>query len=244
MSISKIKTKGNIPIAVDGDANADEQVVYYKSSETPNHDVSNPLHSNRGFSPYHYGDKVIYVTGRRGAGKSCFADKYIDAYVKATDNKVFLVSRFEDDPSLHLPERSLRLSIDDLRELELGDLKNSLVVFDDIHSASYSKQDVNYLQSFILDIIENSRHHNISTLITSHQVTNYQKTRAILHELSNFVLFPDYSNLHQNEYTLKNYFGLKKPMIENIMKVKNSRWVMVQSIKPKFVMTEHDLYTY
>lgn len=241
MSLTKEKTKGSIPIAVDKD---DSQVIYFKDKVSEVHDVNNPLKSNRGFLPYHFGDKVIYVCGRRNSGKSTFANSYIDAYVKATDNKIFMVSRFEDDPSIDLPERSLRLSIQDLQEIELQDLKNSLIVFDDIHSASYSKQDVAYLQNFIIDIIENSRHYNISTLITSHQVSNYQKTRAILHELSNFVIFPEYSNTHQNEYVLKNYFGLKKDMLDRVMNIKGSRWVMIQSIKPKFIMSEHELFTY
>lgn len=234
---SKRHRKGDVPVALDDE---DNHVVYYHHGKYN----PEPFESVKGFTPWHHGDKVCYICARRGAGKSTFCNIYMENYVEATDGRVFFISRFEDDPSIKLPERSMRLSVGDLPQVPLEELTNSLLVFDDIHSSQYTRQESNYIQSFILDAIQNSRHFNISILITSHMISNYAKTRDILNEMSSLVVFPAYSNAYQIERALKTYVGLNKEQIDDIMSISDSRWVMIQTISPKFVLTQHKIYPY
>jgi len=224
------------PIAYD---DGDKKLVYYNTDKGEPH-----LKAVGNFRPWFWGDAVIYVCGRRGSGKSTYCNEYIKSYVSATDGKVFFVSRFQDDPSITLPERSMRLDITDLECVELEELSNSLIVFDDIHNSSYSRQEVNYLQKFILDVIQNSRHFDLSCLITSHMISNYQKTRDILSELSALVIFPQYSTGYQIERALRVYIGLSKKQIHDIFELSGSRWVHIQVIGQKFILTQKEVKGY
>jgi energy-coupling factor transporter ATP-binding protein EcfA2 len=234
--LSKIHKSNAKPVAFD---TGDEQLVFYSKSYG-----NKQLDAVKEFNPWWFGDALVYVCGRRGSGKSTYCNQYIKSYTEATDGKVFFVSRFEDDPSIDLPERSMRIPISSLGDFPISDLQDSLIVFDDIHNAGLSPAEQKYLQSYILDVMENSRHFNLSCLITSHMVTNYSKTRAILNECSALVVFPSYSNNYQIERALKLYFGLSKIQIAKIMAIENSRWVQVQTIQPKFILTQKEIYTY
>lgn len=233
MSLSKLKSK--IPIAKDKD---DKSLVYYHPEKGIAH-----LISQKGYLPYHHGDSVGYVVGRRGCGKTTFCNLYMKSYVKATKGRVFLISRLEEDPSIDLPERSMRISPDDISEIDMPDLENSLVIIDDITDAKLTKLQQNDLYNFVLDIIENSRHHNISCLITSHLPTNYAKTRAILNECSFVTIFPQYSNRYQIERMLKTYFGFKQREVNEFFS-KPSRWIQISTTMPKYILTENEVYLY
>jgi hypothetical protein len=228
--------KGDLPIAFD---NGDKKLVYYDPKR------GEPRLNSIGlFRPWFWGDAVVYVSGRRGCGKSTYCNEYIKSYVNATDGKVFFISRFQDDPSITLPERSMRLDIVDLVGSELSDLTGSLIVFDDIHSSSYSKKEIQFLHSYILDVIQNSRHFNISCLITSHMISNYQKTRDILAELSALVIFPNHSTGYQITRALRVYIGLSKKQINDIFELQGTRWVHIQVIGPKFILTQKEVFGY
>jgi hypothetical protein len=230
------KTPNSKPVAIEKKNN---QLIYYKKNE--NH---SRLETQTEYEPWFFGDALVYVCGRRGSGKSTYCNIYIKNYVEATDGRVFLISRFEVDPSINLPERGMFIPIAQIENISMEDMKDSLIVFDDIHSAQLTPQQTKKLHSFILDVMENSRHFNLSSLITSHMITNYSKTRAILNECSAIVIFPAFSNNYQIERALKVYFGLTNEQISKIMNVKNSRWVQVQTVQPKFILSQKEIYTY
>ena len=203
------------------------------------------LVSKKGFEPFHpaNGDRVYFIAAARGSGKSTWCNTYIKNYVESTDGRVFFISRFESDPSIQLPERGMRISIPDLMTLNLSDLHDSLLVFDDINDSHFSTKERAFLQNYIIDCIENSRHYNTSCLISSHQVSNYSRTRHILAEMSGLVVFPQHSTAFQVERGLRYYLGLSKQQTAEIME-NPDRWVLVQSRKPKYVMSQHRLYEY
>lgn len=218
---------------------ADRSPIYY----TRNHGQPE-LKAQKEFIPLWYGDALLYCCGRRGSGKSTFCNMYLHSYANATSNRVFLVSRFDNDPSIQLPDRGARLSIDDLQSIQVADLSNSLIIFDDIHDAKLTKLQNNVLYSFILDVMENSRHYQISCVITSHMISNYAKTRPILNECSALIVFPGFSNRYQIEKSLKYYYGLTAQQIKDIMDIHDSRWVMITTVNPKYVLTSKRVYTY
>lgn len=234
MSLSK-QPNGGHPIGFD---TGDRTIVFLNPKATNGVNEMTPVGQ---FEPFHSGDQIIYIAAPRGAGKSTFCNIYIRHFADATDGRVFLVSRFEEDPSITLPPRSMRLSIPDLAEVEMSDLKNSLLVCDDVHSSSFSKAQSSFLSSFIKDVIENSRHYNLSCLITSHLITDYAKTRAILNEMSAIVVYPLYGAEWQMRQALENYVGMSKPQIEKVLQSPD-RWVMVRCRYPKYVLSNSAIY--
>jgi len=200
---------------------------------------------NNEFRPYHYGDRLVLVCGRRGSGKSWFTTMYIEGYNKTTDNKVFFISRLTEDESIKLPDRSLRISINDLcqavanHQICLEDFSDSLMVFDDINSASINAKQQAVIQSFLTDVMENSRHMRVSVLITNHMFSNGMKTRALLNEVSDIVVFPKYNSVKQIRYGFETYIGMSKQMIDDIMRTED-RWVMVHLAGlHKYILSSH-----
>lgn len=202
------------------------------------------IHKDGSIIPLYHGDSLMYVSGRRGSGKSTFCSNYANMYAQNTGNRVFLISRLEYDESFQLPARGYRLTLSNLDDITLPEMANSLIIFDDITDGKLSRKETLKINSFISDVIENSRHYNISAIITSHMPSNYQKTRSILSECNFFVIFPQFSNVHQNERVLKEYFGLSDDTIDSILSEQKSRWVMISTINPKYIMTEHSVRTY
>lgn len=234
--LSYKKSKNSIPIALD---KATSDLVYINKSI----DRHNRLVGD--FEPFFpLTDQLIYISSRRGAGKSTFCNMYIKNYVEATDGRVFIISRFEEDPSIQLPQRGMFIPLDQINDLEMKDMKDSLIVFDDIHSATLTPQQSKQLQSFVIDVCENSRHFNMSALITSHQACNYQKTRAILNEANAFVFFPQFTNRHQIDRALKVYYGLNDKQIDDLFQIKDSRWVMINAVNPKYILTQTSIESF
>jgi hypothetical protein len=193
--------------------------------------------------PWFTGDSVIYVSARRGAGKSTFCSKYMKVYSLVTNGRVFLISRLANDPSIKLQKNGMRIPIKNLDGITLEDLSDSLLVFDDIEDAKLSKNEKNRLYSFIIDAIENSRHFNISIMITSHMISNYAKTRPFLYESNAIVVFPKFSNASQISRALQTYYSFNKSQIEKVFN-SESRWVMIYTVGCKVVISEHDIYCY
>ena len=223
------------PVALDS---GDQKLVYYSK----NHGVQR-LQAIGKFEPFYWGDAVVYICGRRGSGKSTYANLYIKNYVKATDKRVFFMSRFEEDPSVQLPERSMRLSLEDIDEYDFHDMNDSLIVIDDINNAQLTPKQIKSVKRFIGDVIENSRHINTSIVMTSHLCSSYSSTRSILNEASSIVVYPQFSNQYFIEQCLTRYYGLKKDSINHILTITNSRWININTIEPKFILTEKEIFT-
>jgi hypothetical protein len=233
MSLSKVKDISKIAVAYD---KSDKKKIYYH--ETPG--ATQLVSEQCTFVPYHYGDQLVYVTGRRGSGKSFYANEYMKSYVKSTKNRVFLISRIEEDPSIQLPKRGMRIPINKLDEIDISDLSESLVVFDDIEDSRLTPRERVIIFGFLKDVMENSRHYNISALITSHMISNYAKTRTILSEMSSLVIFPQYSNKYQIQRVLRTYLGFNRKEINDILN-KKSRWVQINLMPPKFILNQSDI---
>lgn len=235
--LSKEHLPKSKPIAFD---TGDEQLVFFSKDGKGEKRIK----AKGDFEPWVFGDALVYVAGKRGSGKSTFANLYIKSYTEATDGKVFLISRFEEDPSIKLPVRGLHIPIEDIDNIEIEDLSHSLVVFDDIANAQLTRKQVQQLHKFIHDVLENSRHYDTKVLITSHQVCDYSRTRAVLNECSAIVVYPQFANRYQIEQALRVYFSMKKPQIEEIMNVTDSRWVYINTVEPRFIMTQKEIWTY
>ena len=102
-----------------------------------------------------------------------------------------MFSSLKEDESLE-SVKPQRFKIDDsLHEdpIKIEDLKDSIVIFDDIDVIS-NKKIKEAVYNILNQVLEIGRHYKISCIVTNHLPTNGNWTRRILKESSCFVYFP------------------------------------------------------
>lgn len=184
-----------------------------------------------------------YIAGAEGSGKSFFASKYIKEYQKLFPNKDFYIfSKVKDDEALDdLEPKRIELDDDIIDDpIEVEELKDSIVLFDDIDTIN-DKQILETVRNLRDSILEVGRHHNIYILTTAHNMTNNKATKMSLLESSCVVFFPGMGDKYHINRFLKEYVGLDKAQINKIYGLP-SRWVMIHKRAPNYVMYEKGVY--
>lgn len=187
--------------------------------------------------------KVFYICGMSGSGKSTFTSEVIENYKKMfPNNKLYLFSNKPSDPVLDKHKKIIRIALnEELLEdpIELEELKNSLVIFDDIEYTP--NKHIGIELDRIRDLIlQQGRSYKISFCYISHQLTNYKHSRVILNECHCCVLFPKMTTTYALKYLLEKYFGFNT---NEIMKLKTlpSRWVCINKVPP-YVVHQNGVY--
>jgi len=186
---------------------------------------------------------ILYITGPSGSGKSFYASQYIRNYKKThKDHPVYIFSPVAEDKKLD-DLKVKRVKIDDTLisdPIMPSDLKNSLVIFDDIDCIT-QKALRDSLYGLLNQILEVGRHTKTSCIITNHLPTNGKETRRMLNECHSITYFPASGSKRQLNNLLEGYIGMDT---KDIKKAKNlgSRWVTIFKNYPQFVMTEKDCY--
>jgi len=181
----------------------------------------------------------VFVAGKSGAGKSCFAASYIREYQEMfPDRKVFLFSTHDGEKAYEMLEHAAIVLDEGFKENppSLDDLKSSLCVFDDCDSLQ-DKGLLAAVDSLNLDLINNGRKYGISVITLAHQLMNYKQTRGQLNEANRVVFFPQASAYHNQAY-LKRYAGLNGEWIKKILAEK-SRWICLDLRLPQSYVTEN-----
>lgn len=169
---------------------------------------------------------VFYISGMSGSGKSTLTGQLISIYKKLyPKNKIIVFSNKSSDPALdkHNPLR-MKLNEELLNDpISLNELKNSLVVFDDIDCIPNKKIDAEIARLRDL-ILQQGRSYKISFVYISHLTNDYKRTKLILLECDCSIIFPVFTTQYNLKYLLYTYYGLGS---EQIRKIKNlpSRWV-------------------
>jgi hypothetical protein len=171
---------------------------------------------------------VFMVTGMSGSGKSTYTGELINSYQKMyPKNEVFVFSNKNEDPALDKYDIK-RLPIDeDLLDepINLDELANSLVVFDDIEGNPDKK--INTEMDRLRDLIlQQGRSYKISFVYISHLANNYKQTRTILNECTSITIFPAMTTKYALKYLLEKYFGFDKNDLNKIINLP-SRWVTI-----------------
>lgn len=187
---------------------------------------------------------ILYITGPSGSGKSYYASRYIRNYKKAhKDHPVYIFSPVSDDKKLD-DLKVKRVKIDDTLvsdPIMPSDLKNSLVIFDDIDCIT-QKPLREALYGLLNQILEVGRHTKTSCIITNHLPTNGKETRRMLNECHSITYFPASGSKRQLNNLLEGYIGMDTKDIKKAKKL-GSRWVTVFKNFPQFIMTEKDVYS-
>jgi hypothetical protein len=191
--------------------------------------------------------EVSYIAGPSGSGKSTYASNYIEKFKKIfPEGNVYVFSRLNSDPALD-SLGVIRIMLDESIYQDPIDIQTeipdySLVLFDDTDTIQDKKiaQAVSKLKN---DILETGRHKNIYTLVTSHLVNGNDRkdTRTIMNEMHTLTVFPKSGAAHAIDYALKNYFGLPKNVIKDVLG-SDSRWVTLFKNYPNIIMSDKRAY--
>jgi hypothetical protein len=184
-----------------------------------------------------------FLSGAAGSGKSTYTNKYINEYKKCfPKNKIIIISKVNNDKAFTNNKHKIyKIEIDEefIKDPPTGEeLKNSLVIFDDIDTLQEP-----YLSTVLFlrdDLLETGRHHNIYMICTGHQLCNYKKTKLMLIESSSITFYPQGSKYHIKRF-LKEYCGLENNIIKKVLKVP-SRWCTIYKRYPQYVVHEKGVF--
>ena len=187
--------------------------------------------------------EICYICGPAGSGKSTICGRYIAQYKEMfPKNKVFVFSRLLEDEPLDR-YKPIRIILDETMlddPIDLEDLENSLVVFDDIDTIMNKKiNDAVY--KLTLDIMESGRKMKIYCLITSHLITKYRKSRCVLNEMNFLTVFPRGGSAYQIKDVCKRYIGMSKKDVDKLLATP-SRWVTIHKNYPQYVLHRKGVY--
>jgi energy-coupling factor transporter ATP-binding protein EcfA2 len=184
--------------------------------------------------------EVIFITGPPGCGKSYWMNEYVRLYRSIYGKRVIMFSTHERDPTLAKDmDKYIFVQLSDSLlddKLELKDLADSLVIFDDINSSKYPKV-TKYLLGLMEDISCNGRHYNINLIYINQECRAGIITKKILTMFTHLVIFPSSGESYQCQRLLKEYCGMSKNRIIRIMSLP-SRWVMFSRAKPQYILTD------
>ena len=179
----------------------------------------------------------IYVAGSSGCGKSYWVSRYlklVNKYQKGRD--IFIFSDVDEDEAFDKGLKNIhRITLDEsllLEPIEPDELRDSVCVFDDIDSIQ-NKALKKTVYTLMNSLYRRGRHENITTISTTHNITDYTKSRVPINESSLIVLFCRSGSTAGQKYILERYCGLDKSVIKDIMKVK-SRSIQIHKSYPQF----------
>lgn len=211
--------------------------VYFDKLELP---------KNQTFEQYpntHTERQVLMIVGQSGSGKSYYLNQYMKNYKKAYKNKrpIYFISNVAEDKSID-PKVVKRVALNETwisEPLTIDDVKDSLVVFDDVEQIK-DKGIKEQVFKFINECLTTGRHTNTSVFLIVHY-TNKPYIQSMLMECHTFTYFPRGSNRSTN-YALESYIGVDKKEIKYI-KTLDTRWATIYKQYPQCVMTERELFT-
>ena len=186
---------------------------------------------------------VWYVAGQSGSGKSWIAKQLAQMYHKLFPGRgIYLISKLDQDDTLDalkfLKRIKIQSFVDDYPSLEEFGGKNGegcMLIFDDYDTLTGDAGKV--IHQLIDDLAIQGRHTNTTMLCLSHYLTNYKKTRLLLNEATNVVVYPLSTSYHALKYMLKNYCGVEEEDLKRHRK-SGSRWLMYKKGYPQYCITQ------
>ena len=224
--------------------NENIQNIYTKVQEDEKKDTSIVLPTDSSFHLIPSSDpkvrQVWYVTGQSGSGKSYIARGLAEMYKKMfPEREIYLISKLNEDETLDKmkigkPKRiNVQSLIDDPPDIK--EFEDSMVIFDDYDS--FPDKTGKAVQQLIDDLAIQGRHTRTTILCLTHFTTNYKKTRLLLGETTNIVVYPQSTSSHALKYLLGTHFGMSKEDLAELKKL--GRWVSIGKNYPSYLISEH-----
>ena len=240
------------------------QFLYLDPDDKPSNEKKTkiilPFHCKFEILPDTREDKrdVFYIAGASGSGKSFITRQIVNNYAKLyPKRKIYIISRLDEDSTLDgiKSKQIVKLDIADLAENGF-DVNNPLFykscfIFDDVDDLP-KKEENEAVQDCLNAIAIMGRQHMkkkdedgketgqgcISCFFLSHYITNRHKTRIILNEAKNYVLYPQNTATNQLRYILNTYLGMTRDDIRSLKK--KGRWVCVGKNYPQHIISQYE----
>jgi hypothetical protein len=182
--------------------------------------------------------EVWYIAGQSGSGKSYIAKQLATFYHKLFPERgIYLLSKLDEDETLDslkfLKRVKIQSFVDDYPTLE--EFRDCMMIFDDYDTLTGDADKV--VSKIIDDLAIQGRHTNTTMLCLSHYLTNYKKTRLLLNEATNIVVYPLSTSYHALRYLLKNYVGVDEEDLKKHRKL-GSRWLMYKKGYPQIMVCQ------
>ena len=182
----------------------------------------------------------MYIAGATGSGKSYYISDYLKLINKYQPKReIFIFSDVEHDKAFEDLSNVTRIAIDMTlvnEPITPAELQDSVCLFDDIDSIQNKtiKKEVYALMS---SLYKRGRHENVTVISTTHNITEYHKSRTAINESAVIVLFLHSGSTHGQRYIMSKYIGLDSHTIKDLMRIK-SRAVQIHKSFPMFVSWE------
>jgi ABC-type glutathione transport system ATPase component len=218
--------------------------LYNKIQEDDKNDTSIVLPTDSSFhlipTPDPKVRQVWYITGQSGSGKSYIARGLAEYYKKIfPEREIYLVSKLNEDSTLDTMKigKPKRINVQSLMDdyPDIKEFQNCMIIFDDYDS--FPDKTGKVVQQLIDDLAIQGRHTNTTMLCLTHFTTNYKKTRLLLGEATNIVVYPQSTSSHALKYLLGTHFGLGKEDLAELKKL--GRWVSIGKNYPSYLISEH-----
>jgi predicted AAA+ superfamily ATPase len=195
----------------------------------------------------------LYIAGPSGSGKSTYLANFISQFLKTkgkNDTTIYIFSSVEHDDVIdgRFGDRIIRPDMDD-DEILLDNYHPSefehgaIVIFDDVSKIKNPKVRV-AIHILLENLLETGRHYDLTIITTSHQLSNYSRTRTQLNEATSITVFPKFSGgtFHIRQY-LQKHIGLNTQEIKKFLSLaRNSRWITIQKTNPMYVISAKQIY--
>ena len=242
------------------DINYDKQYYFAKYDEKDkgpevilNRDTHKMIPMIKQFDPSNRQRSVYLIFGKAGSGKSVLTNRICELYkLMNPTKKIFFITNnnyMKDTALTHSIYEFLNLNEiiakysnkDELDAFRTGtEYDDSLMVFDDVDLNDNVKAKKIYY-AFLGIILKFKRKNLISTIITTHDISDYGYTRLLFVELDGYIMYNGGLQNRSNR-VLETYLKLTKDEIRRITDNKSSRWTCILT-DLKTVMTENEIYS-
>jgi len=183
----------------------------------------------------------IGVFGPSNAGKSTaiasFMKKYLEYYPK---NHIYIFSPKLNDPAYSKIKNVDYVKLDETIvdiPFDVSEFRDSICCFDDIESITDKKinEAVRIFRNQCYEIGRSPS--NITTIAVHHVILGNEKTKIILNESDEVVLFPK-TNFSAISNLARRYYGFDKNQLDYLKNVP-SRWVVIKRSFPTCIISEN-----
>ena len=195
------------------------------------------------FLPLPYTDpkwrSTIYVAGKSGSGKSEFSSDYLTRYKKLYPERTIYgvcKTKLAKDPAyekLGIKQVPVSLFLGKVDLEKTFGKQPCMILFDDWDSMEGMERKA--IQDVIQDILNVGRKMGLSCVVTSHLLTDFNKTRGIINEADNVVVFPR-AVMSQALTYFCTKLGVPRHIIPRLQA--KGEWVMIHNSAPLYVLSE------
>lgn len=181
----------------------------------------------------------LYISAPSGSGKSTFIGQYLEQ-IRKEDKKrhIYIFSRVDQDEPLDKFKHTTRIPLEikfwDTHPLKAEDFKNSVCIFDDIDTMP-NKGLLSIVRTFRDDLLECGRHYGITSICTSHLISNYSITRTMINEASAVILFPKGAGQYSVKQFLEKNIGMSIYQIKKVLDLP-TRWLYIWKSYPRYII--------